>query len=64
MQGIEIEKKYRVTQLPEDLEKYQKIEIEQAYLNHGCKPTLRLRKYNEDEYILYIRQKEKDIETI
>ena len=59
MQGIEIEKKYRVTQLPEDLEKYQKIEIEQAYLNHGCKPTLRLRKYNEDEYILSYKAKRK-----
>ena len=44
MQGIEIEKKYRVRELPVDIEKFQKIEIEQAYLNHGCKPTLRLRK--------------------
>ena len=59
MQGIEIEKKYRVTKLPEDLEKYQKIEIEQAYLNHGCKPTLRLRKYNEDEYIISYKAKRK-----
>lgn len=52
MQGVEIEKKYRVIKLPEDIEKYKKIEIEQSYLNHGSKPTLRLRKYNEDEYIL------------
>ena len=52
MQGIEIEKKYKIIELPKDIEKYQKIKIEQSYLNYGCKPTLRLRKYNEDEYIL------------
>ena len=52
MQGVEIEKKFKIKELPEELEKYEKIEIEQAYLNHGCKPTLRIRKYNENEYIL------------
>ena len=56
MQGIEIEKKYRVRELPVDIEKFQKIEIEQAYLNHGCKPTLRLRKYNEDMETLKQRE--------
>lgn len=52
MEGIEIEKKYKVRELPKDLEKFNKIEIEQAYLNYGSKPTLRIRKYNEDKYIL------------
>lgn len=57
MQGVEIEKKYKVKELPRNLEKYKKIEIEQAYLNYGCNPTLRLRKYNEDEYILSYKSK-------
>jgi len=60
MQGVEIEKKYRVIKLPEDIEKYKKIEIEQSYLNHGSKPTLRLRKYNENEYILSYKARKKE----
>lgn len=60
MQGIEIEKRYRVIRLPEDIEKYQKIEIEQSYLNHGSKPTLRLRKYNENEYIFSYKARKKE----
>lgn len=60
MQGIEIEKKYRVKYLPENIEKYQKIDIEQSYLNYGCEPTLRLRKYNEAEYILSYKFKRKE----
>ena len=60
MQGVEIEKKYRVIKLPEDIEKYKKIEIEQSYLNHGSKPTLRLRKYNDDEYILSYKARKKE----
>ena len=60
MQGIEIEKKYKVKNLPKDLEFYKKIEIEQAYLNHGCKPTLRLRKYNDDKYILSYKSRKKE----
>lgn len=60
MQGIEIEKKYKVKELPKDIEEYQKIEIEQAYLNQGCKPTLRIRKYNEDKYILSYKSRKKE----
>lgn len=60
MQGVEIEKKYKVIKLPKDIEKYKKIEIEQSYLNHGCKPTLRIRKYNEDEYILSYKSRKKE----
>lgn len=53
MQGVEIEK-------PKDIEKYQKIEIEQSYLNHGYELTLRLRKYNENEYILSYKARNKE----
>lgn len=60
MQGVEIEKKYKVIKLPKDIEKYKKIEIEQSYLNHGSKPTLRIRKYNEDEYILSYKARKKE----
>ncbi len=60
MQGVEIEKKYKIKELPKNLEKYQKIEIEQSYLNYGCKPTLRLRKYNENEYILSYKSRKKE----
>ena len=52
MQGIEIEKKYKINKIPENIEKYKKIEIEQAYLNYSSKPTIRIRKYNYDKYIL------------
>ena len=59
MQGIEIEKKYKIKQLPKDLEKYEKIEIEQAYLVNRNKITVRVRKYNEDKYILSYKMKKK-----
>ena len=60
MQGIEIEKKYKVLEIPNNIEDYQKIEIEQAYLNYDCKPTLRIRKYNEEEYILSYKSRKKE----
>ena len=60
MQGVEIEKKYKIIEMPKDIEKYQKIEIEQSYLNHGCEPTLRLRKYNENEFILSYKARNKE----
>ena len=46
---MEIERKFTVKRLPENLEQYQKKEIEQAYI--CSKPTIRVRKSNE-EYIL------------
>lgn len=52
MQKIEIEKKYKLLKLPSNIERYDKIEIEQSYLNYGSKPALRIRKYNEDKFIL------------
>ena len=59
MQGIEIEKKYKIKQLPKGLEKYEKIEIEQAYLVNRSKITVRVRKYNEDKFILSYKMKKK-----
>lgn len=57
---IEIEKKFKVKELPKNFEEYQKIEIEQSYLNHGCKPALRLRKYNDNECILSYKSRRKE----
>lgn len=47
----EIEKKFLIKNLPENLEQYEKVRIEQGYLNTLATPTLRIRKYNQ-EYIL------------
>lgn len=60
MKGIEIEKKYKIKELPANLEEYKKIEIEQSYLNYGSKPSLRLRKYNDDEYILSYKSRKEE----
>ena len=57
MQVVEIEKKYKIKEMQKNLEEYKKIEIEQSYLNYGNEPTLRLRKYNEEEYILSYKAK-------
>ena len=46
---MEIERKFLVNKIPENLENYEKIEIEQGYLTN--KPTIRIRKANE-KYIL------------
>lgn len=51
---MEVEKKYLIKTLPEALTRYQKYEIEQAYISH--KPTIRVRK-KDDEYILTIKSK-------
>lgn len=50
---MEIERKYLVRQLPDDLEQYEHIEIEQAYL--CTSPTLRIRRMG-DAYILTVKQ--------
>lgn len=51
---MEIERKFTIKKLPDNLDQYEKKEIEQAYL---CKkPTLRIRKSNED-YILTYKSK-------
>lgn len=52
---MEIERKFTIKQLPKDIETYEKKEIEQAYLCR--KPTIRIRKSNED-YILTYKSKQ------
>jgi CYTH domain-containing protein len=51
---MEIERKYLVTLLPENLSDYKIKRIEQGYLCHN--PTIRIRKSNED-YILTYKSK-------
>ena len=45
---LEIEKKYLVKTLIKDIDKYDKISIEQSYLNIEPDPIIRLRKWNDD----------------
>lgn len=48
---MEIERKFTIKELPDHLEQYEKREIEQAYL---CKkPTIRIRKSNENYILTY-----------
>ena len=54
---MEIENKYLIKKMPENLDKYKKKEIEQAYLNRS--PVLRVRKSNDD-YILTYKIKKTD----
>ncbi len=56
---MEIERKFAVVKMPENLEKYEKEEIEQGYL--CIKPTVRIRKSN-DEYTLNYKWKQKGLE--
>jgi CYTH domain-containing protein len=48
---MEIERKYLVTLLPENLSQYRFKKIEQGYLCHN--PTIRIRKSNEDFILTY-----------
>ena len=59
---MEIEKKYRLLRLPEDLEQYPCRVIEQAYL--CANPTVRIRRSN-DQYILTLKDKQgvKELQT-
>lgn len=51
---MEIEKKYRIKRMPEDLSRYEKKEIEQGYL--CASPVVRIRRSN-DRYILTYKSK-------
>ena len=51
---MEIEHKYLINELPENLDKYKKKEIEQGYVNRS--PVLRIRKSN-DKYIFTYKMK-------
>ncbi len=52
----EIERKFLVKYLPENLEQYKSLKIEQAYVS--TKPTIRIRK-QDDEFILTVKGKGK-----
>lgn len=56
---MEIERKFAIMKIPNDLDKYEKEEIEQGYL--CIKPTVRIRKSN-DEYTLNYKWKQKGLE--
>lgn len=49
---FEIERKFLVKQIPENLEQYKKLNIKQGYISTN--PTIRIRQQN-DEYILTIK---------
>ena len=51
---MEIERKFLVNKMPEELENYKKIEIEQGYIS--TKPTIRIRKAN-GKHILTVKSK-------
>ena len=48
---MEIERKYLVRKLPENLEQYNKKEIAQGYL--CTEPVVRIRRSNDDYYMTY-----------
>lgn len=48
---MEIERKYLITELPQDLEKYSKRELEQGYL--CTEPVIRIRKDNDNYELTY-----------
>ena len=52
---MEIENKYLIKKIPENLESYSKKEIEQSYLNRS--PVLRIRKSNDDYIFTYKMKK-------
>ena len=51
---MEIERKFLVNKIPENIEHYRKIEIEQGYVS--TKPTIRIRK-SDEKYILTVKSK-------
>ncbi|MCR5486400.1 MAG: CYTH domain-containing protein [Lachnospiraceae bacterium] len=51
MENMEIERKWLVKRVPDGLDSYPVIEMEQAYLN--ISPTVRIRKENEAYYLTY-----------
>ena len=58
---MEIEHKYLIEKMPENLEKYKKKEIEQGYLNRS--PVLRIRKSNDDYIFTYKTKKSQEKEN-
>jgi len=61
----EIERKFLIDELPENLEEYKKVQIEQGYLTVSGNPTVRIRKYNDDYILCYkFREQEKNNDSI
>lgn len=50
-ESVEIERKYLVKRIPDNIESFSKLKIEQGYLCRN--PVLRIRKSNEDYYLTY-----------
>lgn len=59
MDNMEIERKWRVKKLPEDLEQFRCIQMEQAYLNE--QPTVRIRREGDDFFLTYKGLSDDDI---
>lgn len=55
---MEIEKKYTIRKLPDNLEQYACVKIEQGYLCKG--PIVRIRRWNEDYILTYKSKSEFD----
>ncbi len=51
MNGMEIERKFTIKKLPDNLSSYPSHHIEQAYLN--VNPVVRIRKQDEEYYLTY-----------
>lgn len=59
---VEVERKYKVLYLPENLGDYEYKDIEQSYLNFGSKPAVRLRMINDEEFILCCKRKKENLD--
>ncbi len=54
---LEVERKYKLKYLPDLLDNYEREDIEQAYLNFGSKPEVRIRMINGIDCFLYCKSK-------
>ncbi len=59
MDNMEIEKKWRVAAVPADLDAYESIDMEQAYLNEH--PTVRIRRENDRYFLTYKGMSDNDV---
>ena len=59
MENMEIERKWRISKIPEDLSRYDCIDMEQAYLNEH--PTVRIRRENDEYFLTYKGISDNDI---
>ena len=59
MENVEIERKWRIAELPADLVSFECIDMEQAYLNEH--PTVRIRRENDSYVLTYKGISEDDV---